>query len=98
LSKKWKLSRRSDVHLKEWDEEFVVYNGFTASTHLLGPAAAAVLLTVIESDTAVTVTDLLDHLGLSGRDGHDVPAGGADAVGSILNELEQIELIEVATA
>lgn len=94
MSKRWQASPRSDVHLKEWNEEFVVYNGFTASTHLLGPAAVAVLLTVIESDTAVTVTDLLDHLGLNGR---DVAAGEADAIDSILDELEQIELIEVAT-
>ncbi len=95
MSKRWQASRRSDVHLKEWNEEFVVYNGFTASTHLLGPAAVAVLLTVIESDTPVTVTDLLDHLGLKGR---DVAAGEADTIGSILDELEQIELIEVATS
>jgi len=94
LSPAWKLKAPSEIRVREWDDEFVVYDGHTASTHLLGPAAAAILLTLLEAEQALTRADLLENLGIEDPAGSDVAPADGDALVSILNELEQIELIE----
>ena len=41
---KWRLMSDQALQLRSWDDEFVVYNNLSGDTHLLGSAAAHVLL------------------------------------------------------
>lgn len=51
------------LHLHSWDDEFIVYNNLTGDTHLLGSAAAQVLLKLQEAPSdAITLAQSLDHL------------------------------------
>lgn len=43
-SMKWRLISDQTLHLCGWDDEFVVYNNLSGDTHLLGSAAAQILL------------------------------------------------------
>lgn len=43
-SMKWRLISDQALHLCGWDDEFVVYNNLSGDTHLLGSAAAQILL------------------------------------------------------
>jgi hypothetical protein len=93
LLKAWRANGRSSIHFKEWADEFVVYCDATATTHLIGSAAAVVLLTFVEAESPLTADHLVHRLGLA--DGGNSPATHEmRALDTILNELEQIELIE----
>lgn len=93
MPKAWKVTSRSSIHFKEWENEFVVYCDTTATTHLLGSAAAIVLLTFVEAESPLTTEYLAHCLGLA-DDGDSPAAHEMRALDTILNELEQIELIE----
>lgn len=96
MLKAWRINGRSSIHFKEWGDEFVVYCDTTATTHLLGSAAAVVLLTFVEAESPLTADHLIHHLGLA-DDGNSPAAHEMHALDTILNELEQIELIEAVT-
>ena len=51
---KWVLCRGRSLLQRTWDEEAVVYDPFSGSTHLLDPVAAAVLHTLSAGDGSVT--------------------------------------------
>ncbi|BAN36153.1 hypothetical protein SCD_n02345 [Sulfuricella denitrificans skB26] len=44
LNQKWQVAAENELLYHSWGDEFVVYNGATGDTHLLGLAAAQVLL------------------------------------------------------
>lgn len=44
LNPKWQVAGGKEFLLRSWDDEFVVYNGATGDTHLLGLVAAQVML------------------------------------------------------
>ena len=44
LNPKWQVSGGKEFLFRSWDDEFVVYNGATGDTHLLGLVAAQVML------------------------------------------------------
>lgn len=41
---KWQIAAENELLFRSWDDEFVVYNGATGDTHLLGLVAAQVML------------------------------------------------------
>ena len=44
LNPKWQVAAEKEFLFRSWDDEFVVYNGATGDTHLLGLVAAQVML------------------------------------------------------
>ena len=44
LNPKWQVAGEKEFLFRSWDDEFVVYNGATGDTHLLGTVAAQVML------------------------------------------------------
>lgn len=44
LNPKWQVAAENELLFRSWDDEFVVYNGATGDTHLLGLVAAQVML------------------------------------------------------
>ena len=90
----WRLRSPSQIHFKEWEDEFVVYNGLSGATHLLGPATAAVLLTFLESGAPLTTSELCTQLEIAESiESSDSPS---DLIAPLVAELERIELIEAA--
>jgi PqqD family protein of HPr-rel-A system len=92
----WAARDSSGIHLKEWNGEFVVYSELSATTHLLAPATAAVLLALIESPAPLTIAGLRQRLELEPVSGDPATKSESEsaALAGILNELEHIELIE----
>lgn len=39
----WQVISPHALHFRSWGGEFVIYNGLSGDTHLLGPAAAHIL-------------------------------------------------------
>lgn len=46
---KWQVSAENELLSHSWGDEFVVYNGATGDTHLLGLVAAQVMLKLQQS-------------------------------------------------
>ena len=44
LNRKWQIAAENELLYHSWDDEFVVYNGATGDTHMLGLVAAQVML------------------------------------------------------
>ncbi len=44
LNPKWQVASVNELLFRSWDDEFVVYNGATGDTHLLGQVAAQMML------------------------------------------------------
>ena len=60
---KWRLMSDQALQLRSWDDEFVVYNNLSGDTHLLGSAAAQVLLKLYQAPSdAITLAESLASL------------------------------------
>jgi PqqD family protein of HPr-rel-A system len=44
MNMQWRALPDSALHVRSWEDEFVVYNSLSGDTHLLGSAAAQILL------------------------------------------------------
>lgn len=53
LNPKWQVAGEKEFLFRSWDDEFVVYNGATGDTHLLGLVAAQVMLKLQQMPTDV---------------------------------------------
>jgi len=51
LNPKWQLADENAFLFRSWDDEFVVYNGATGDTHLLGLVAAQVMVKLQQTPT-----------------------------------------------
>lgn len=51
LNPKWQVAAENELLFRSWGDEFVVYNGATGDTHLLGLAAAQVILKLQQTPT-----------------------------------------------
>ena len=51
LNPKWQVADENEFLFRSWDDEFVVYNGATGDTHLLGLVAAQVMLKLQQTPT-----------------------------------------------
>jgi PqqD family protein of HPr-rel-A system len=89
---KWQAISTQAVHLRSWDDEFVVYNSLSGDTHLLG-AAAGHILTALQhapSDETSLTESLCETL-------HAEPTPEMSLqIQAILTDLHKLALIEEA--
>src|SRR5450432_486098 len=88
----WRSTSSNDIVWQEWDDEFVVRNERSGSTHMLGALAGKVLLVLLDTDHALSVAEIASRL--------DNPqAAPADAIlyaaiDEVLVEFQRLELAE----
>ena len=58
----WQLIRPQAIAWRQWDDELVVYDDVTGSTHHLSSLGADVLLALVEHPAGITVTSLVAHV------------------------------------
>jgi PqqD family protein of HPr-rel-A system len=88
----WQCISPDAVVWREWDDEFVVRNERSGSSHLLGPLAGRVLQILLESDTAMSVSDIANQLGDERPTSPDSEWLGA--IQNVLAEFHRLELAE----
>ena len=59
---RWRVVPRTALTWREWDDELVVFNHETGSTHLLDELAGTLLRKLSEAEDAATVVDLVAAL------------------------------------
>ena len=97
----WRVAASESIGLREWGDEFVVYCGALAATHLLSPLAGSLLLTMCDSAEPLSADSLCARL--LGGDAKIAVAGANDpalaaAVTASLLEFERLGLaIQSAT-
>ena len=89
---RWHTVPRSDLIWRELDDDLVVLNARSGSTHLLEPLAAEVLLTLADADAGMSITDIVARL----RDGAaaDETSEWFSAVEAVLSEFRRLGLAE----
>jgi PqqD family protein of HPr-rel-A system len=88
---RWRSVRADAIVWREWDDEFVVRNERSGSTHLLAPLAGSVLQVLLEADGALSVVDIAARLG------DPVAAAGPEvyaAIDAVLSEFKRLGLAE----
>lgn len=86
----WRLVPGSDVRFRFWGDESVVYNTLSGDTHLIGSAAAHILLELQKvSATSVTLTETLASLMHV-----EIDDEFASQIKQILTDLQNLSLIE----
>lgn len=57
---KWQAISSQAMHLRSWDDEYIVYNSLSGDTHLLGVAAGHILMQLqrAPSDEATLIESL----------------------------------------
>lgn len=83
------------LHWRRWDEEMVVFDPATGSTHLLSAAAAEVLMALMEADQPMDAVQLAQRL-LPGEDGAAPLAEDVHALQSVLQGLARLGLLSEA--
>ena len=88
---KWRLISDQALQLRCWDDEFVVYNNLSGDTHLLGSAAAQVLLKLQQapSDAVSLAESLASLLQVEIMDESLAPQ-----IANLLADLDALALIE----
>ena len=87
---RWHTVPRETLSLRTFDEELVVRNGATGSTHLLQPFAAEVLTLLLQANEGMTAAELATRLGNEARDG----AAAIAAMEDLLSEFKRLGLAE----
>ena len=92
----WHAATPHALAWRRFDDEVVIYNDATGSTHQLGLLAGEVMISLLQSDfglpLAALVSDLMSRMYVSGN--VDVAA----EVQRTLDELEELQLASHATA
>jgi PqqD family protein of HPr-rel-A system len=85
------------LHWRRWDDadEMVVHDAASGSTHLLSPAAAEVLLALLDSRAPQDAAQLAQRL-LPGDDGAAPLEDDVRALQSLLFELARLDLVHRA--
>lgn len=89
----WRIIPGQELHYREWDEEFVLFNDLSGDTHLLGISAIQLLQVLQQSaagDDALT-DSLCASLEIE-RDGEV-----EDQVRQLLNDLQSLHLVEMVS-
>ena len=95
-AERWSLPGPDWITWRSWGDEFVVYNGARASTHLLSSLAGAVLEVMHEPPVPRTVDDLVLQLAES----FELPLEGGAAASlraSVADALIEFERLGLAT-
>jgi PqqD family protein of HPr-rel-A system len=87
---RWHTVPRETLSLRTFDDELVVRNGATGSTHLLQPLAAEALALLLEARDGMTAAELAARLGDDAEDG----AAGIAAMEDLLSEFKRLGLAE----
>lgn len=86
----WQVVSADALHIRSWNDEFVVYNSLSGNTHLLGSSAAHVLLTLQQTTSnALTLAASLAPLMQAEMDDEFV-----SQIEQILADLGKLALIE----
>lgn len=88
---KWQISLAQSLHIKQWDDEAVVYDAQSGNTHLLGAAAMEVLAELLKSSQDV---DALAQVLSSGEENPPV-IDVKEKLEAILSQLAGISLISL---
>ena len=88
----WRVAASESIGLREWGDEYVVYCGARAATHLLSPFAGTLLTALCESAEALSADALAARL--VGGDPEFAEAAGADASEPALAMAVQASLLE----
>ncbi|PWB48895.1 MAG: hypothetical protein C3F18_11165 [Nitrosomonadales bacterium] len=89
---RWRVVSGQALHIRVWEDEFIVYGSLSGNTHLLGPVAAHVLSRLQEAPSdAATLAESLPPLLQANFDGELVPE-----IEHLLADLGSLELIERA--
>jgi len=88
---RWRSVPPDAIVWREWDDEFVVRNERSGSTHLLAPLAGSVLQVLLEADGPLSVADIAARLGESAAVVAPDKYAGIDAV---LSEFKRLGLAE----
>lgn len=89
---RWRTAPAEGLDLRELDEELVVRNAATGSTHLLGSPAAEVLLTLASVSEGLTVAELVAQLAGGGEDDEH----WSQSIEAILSDFQRLGLAEPA--
>jgi PqqD family protein of HPr-rel-A system len=89
MRRTWRVTPGQTLHWREWDDEVVLYNDLSGSTHLLDGAALDLLQTLLirPADAGMLAVELADRF----------DAGGADlaaAIDDMLSALGRLDLVE----
>lgn len=86
---RWQSVPTHAIAWQEFDDECVVFNQCTGSTHLLGPVGAAVLQALLDAGAkSLTLGELQGLL-----QAHS--AGAAQSLPDMLSELERLGLVQM---
>ncbi|NML15622.1 HPr-rel-A system PqqD family peptide chaperone [Azohydromonas caseinilytica] len=80
------------LHWRRWDEEMAVYDTASGNTHLLSPAAAEVLLALLDSPEPQDAAALARQL-LPGEDGAPPLDDDVRALRAVLQGLAKLDLV-----
>lgn len=88
----WRALPDPALHVRSWDDEFVVYNSLSGDTHLLGSAAAHILLKLQQapSDAIVLAESLAPQL----QAGMEMENELVDQITRLLEDLHTLALVE----
>ena len=86
----WRAVSPSTLAFREWDDDVVVYDDSTGSTHRLSAPAAQVLLALLRHPSGIVTDDLVSAIAPSTRIDSDVPV--ASQVGRVLAQLAELRL------
>ena len=88
----WRAAPPDALAWREWDDEVVVFNQNTGSTHLLNEIGGEVLRRLIAAERGATVEALA--AGLSADPSAADDAGWAGAVAEVLSEFARLGLAQ----
>ena len=88
----WRVLSDLALHIRSWDDEFVVYNSLSGDTHLLGSVAAHILLKLQQapSDAIVLAESLAPQL----QAGIEMDNELVDQITRLLEDLHTLALVE----
>lgn len=82
----------ASLHWRRWDDEMVVFDAATGSTHLLSPGAAEVLLALLDTAQPLDAAQLAQRL-LPGDEGAAPLEADVLALQSVLQDLARLGLL-----
>ena len=88
----WRAAPPDALAWREWDDEVVVFNQYTGSTHLLNEIGGEVLRRLIAAERGATVEALA--AGLSADPSVADDAGWTGAVAEVLSEFARLGLAQ----
>jgi PqqD family protein of HPr-rel-A system len=86
----WRAVAPARLAFREWDDEIVVYDDSTGSTHRLTPLAAQILRSLVRHPSGIVTDDLVAAIAPSTTIEDDVSV--ASQVGRILAQLAELGL------